>query len=103
MNIIMGDALENIPTDGTIFYLFNPFDERVMVQFRDKMEALFLGKKEIVIIYYRPLHLNVFSNPLTWKVEKFEIPLEALDSSYSNSPSHRQYAVIQFRYQFFND
>ena len=36
--IIDGDAIEKFPMDGTIFYLFNPFDEEYMDRFLSKAE-----------------------------------------------------------------
>ena len=37
MTILCGDATELLPPDGTVFYLFNPFDESVMRRFAEAM------------------------------------------------------------------
>jgi 16S rRNA A1518/A1519 N6-dimethyltransferase RsmA/KsgA/DIM1 with predicted DNA glycosylase/AP lyase activity len=33
VNIISGDVLKTLPSNGTFFYMFNPFDEMVMKKF----------------------------------------------------------------------
>jgi len=97
VNIIYGDAIDNIPKEATVFYLFNPFEEKLMIRFRDKLKELFRGKKNIMIIYYRPLQLQVFENDTVWSIEEFEIPQNALDCRYDGcSLSYRKYAVICF-------
>ncbi len=30
VQIIVGDAIENLPTDGTLFYLYNPFERPIV-------------------------------------------------------------------------
>ena len=37
VTILCGDATAMLPADGTLFYLFNPFDETVMTRFRDAL------------------------------------------------------------------
>ena len=37
VEVICGDALENIPRDATIFYLFNPFGAEVIEEFCDRV------------------------------------------------------------------
>jgi SAM-dependent methyltransferase len=50
VTILCGDATELLPEDGTLFYLFNPFDESVMARFA---EALLRSSKEgRRVVYY---------------------------------------------------
>src|SRR5262249_2972150 len=37
VTILCGDATTKLPADGTVFYLFNPFDESVMRRFAKAM------------------------------------------------------------------
>jgi SAM-dependent methyltransferase len=71
IKIIHGDILENIPYDATIFYMFNPFDENIMYNFKKQIEEIFKGRK-ITIIYYNPKHISLFYNDLQWHVEIFD-------------------------------
>lgn len=93
VTLIHGDALENIPEDATLFYLFNPFNEKVMEKFSQKLKKVFQNMKDIRILYYRPLHLNVFQQDNAWKVTEFEMDL---DFRFKDLSSHRKYAVIEF-------
>ena len=60
VQVIAGNAIENLPGNGSIFYLYNPFDRYVMRKFIDKIIELFRSKKEIVIIYHNCVHIDVF-------------------------------------------
>lgn len=66
VTIITGDANSNIPFEGTIFYFYNPFNEKVVKQFEEKLSVMFKNKP-IKIIYYNPKSINLFYND-KWKV-----------------------------------
>jgi hypothetical protein len=68
VTILTGDAVENLPADGTLFYLYNPFGPLVLARFRDRLLALCEGKdearrKDLRIVYVNPEHLPVFDHP----------------------------------------
>ncbi|HZW29645.1 MAG TPA: class I SAM-dependent methyltransferase [Isosphaeraceae bacterium] len=67
--ILTGDAVDNLPGDGTIFYAFNPFDAAVMTRLKARMEALFLGKRQVVLLYYNCHHQGVFEHDPAWHVQ----------------------------------
>jgi hypothetical protein len=67
--ILTGDAVENLPEDGTIFYAFNPFNAAVMARLKARMEALFLGRRDVVLVYYNCHHAGVFAHDPAWRVE----------------------------------
>jgi SAM-dependent methyltransferase len=67
--IITGNAVEHLPPDGTIFYLYNPFDPPIVNGFRDRMKALFFGRHPITILYYSCKHIDVFHEQPDWDIE----------------------------------
>jgi hypothetical protein len=67
--IVTGDAVENLPGDGTIFYAFNPFNAAVMARLKAQMEALFRGSREVVLLYYNCHYMGVFQDDPAWRVE----------------------------------
>ncbi|MBH1939508.1 methyltransferase domain-containing protein [Mobilitalea sibirica] len=66
ITIIAGDAIANLPQEGTIFYFYNPFTEDKVKQFEETMSAKF-NKKPITIIYYNPKSVHVFENG-NWRI-----------------------------------
>lgn len=66
VSIISGDAISNLPIDGTIFYFYNPFFEEKVRQFQQKLSTMF-PDKPIKIIYYNPKSIHVFDNG-RWKI-----------------------------------
>ena len=50
VQVVAGNAIEVLPEDGTIFFLFNPFNASVMSQFMDKVYRLAIGKATTVWI-----------------------------------------------------
>ena len=65
VEIICGDVCEKLPEDADIFYLFNPFDGRVMAAFRAALIGLAIrGGRPLKVLYYNPIHADVFlENP----------------------------------------
>lgn len=55
VTIIHGDAVDNLPRSGTIFYLYNPFSEQTMARF-----AAALAGIDATIVYYIDNHLEPF-------------------------------------------
>lgn len=66
VTIITGDAIANLPSDGSIFYFYNPFSEAKVMEFEQRLYELF-PHKPITIIYYRPKSLHVFQNG-RWRI-----------------------------------
>jgi hypothetical protein len=71
--IIAGNALDNIPQEGTLFYLYNPFAEHVMEAFRDRLMCLFDQHGDITILYYHCKHVTVFQRDPAWVVEVTDV------------------------------
>jgi hypothetical protein len=54
------NILTDFPEQGNIFYLFNPFKERMTMEFRD--EILKRKDRNPVILYYNPEQIHLFDN-----------------------------------------
>lgn len=74
VEIACGDATAMLPHDGTLFYLFNPFDEHVLQRFADAFlaDASEAGKRRIV--YYNCKYIDVFRDDPRLVVEEIELP-----------------------------
>jgi ubiquinone/menaquinone biosynthesis C-methylase UbiE len=66
VTIISGNAIQNLPNDGTIFYFYNPFSKEIVEQFENKIAEM-NKNKPITIIYYNPKSIDVFRNS-NWKI-----------------------------------
>ena len=95
VTIVQGDATVDIPRDGTLFFLFNPFEGEAMSRFKKEATTLFRGRGDVRFVYLRPLELAMFIDDPDWLVEQHEVPLDDLDARYRDSPSHRRYAVLR--------
>lgn len=73
VTIISGDAIENIPENGTIFYLYNPFEIEVVEAFKDRLASLFDPSRKILLLYHNCKHLSVFENDPDWSVERVDL------------------------------
>ncbi len=69
VRIIQGNALEHIPPDGTIFYLFNPFGREVLAAYKDRLIDVFGAGLDVTIVYHFACHADVFENDPRWVVE----------------------------------
>jgi SAM-dependent methyltransferase len=68
VTIIAGDAVEHLPADGTLFFLFNPFHEAVVSRFKEKV--LQLPRRDRIRIHYNNcVHVDVFENDPRFSVE----------------------------------
>jgi SAM-dependent methyltransferase len=74
VEIRCGDATTMLPEPGTLFYLFNPFDEHVLRRFADAFLAVDAGGKRRRIVYYNCKYLDVFKSDARFSVEEIELP-----------------------------
>jgi len=63
VSILSGAILANFPPDGTIFYLFNPFNAAMMSKFKDALKECLSTRTlgQATLIYYNCVHANVFA------------------------------------------
>ncbi len=72
VGILAGDAVENLPDDGSLFFLFNPFDSEVLARLADRLEEP--GRPERTRgVYYNAKHLAVFESRPRWSIELVDI------------------------------
>lgn len=71
------NIFNNFPKDGNVFYLFNPFRERMVTEFKNNIWKL--RDKNPVILYYNPEYLEIF-NDTRFTYEIKDIPM--LQSGY---------------------
>ena len=76
VTLLCGNAINLIPSDGTLFYLFNPFDESVIIRFLNSLHKsiYFSENKKISIVYYNPVHINVFFEDVACNVKEIVLP-----------------------------
>src|SRR5438105_5707601 len=74
VEIVCGDAVALLPAQGTLFYLFNPFDESVMERFRDRLAEVRPGRSRTRIVYYNYKALHLFESDPRFSVRRIEHP-----------------------------
>lgn len=78
VTIITGDILTNLPEDGTLFYLYNPFPADVMEAFKNCLMTSLANrtdanKRDVRIVYYNCKHLDVFRNEPSLTIDVVDI------------------------------
>ena len=63
VTIVAGDALANLPPNGTLFYLYNPFSEDAVAQFEQAIRPL-----NARIVYYQNNYMAPFESDI-WRIE----------------------------------
>ncbi len=94
VSILTGSALDNLPSNATLLYLFNPFNEQVMTQFRDRVFERCKDKARLKILYYAPEHLSVFESDERWNVQRIELDMS---HEVNYSERHRWLALVRPR------
>jgi SAM-dependent methyltransferase len=68
VTILTGDILDNIPNDATFFWLYNPFNERIMRDFKLALEQIFGDRRDVTLLYYLCHQLRLFLDDRNWCV-----------------------------------
>lgn len=71
VEVVCGDALELLPEDGTIFFLFNPFNRHLLARFAERIAARPDRREQVLVIYYYAMHADVFEEDPRFVVEPF--------------------------------
>jgi hypothetical protein len=71
VEIIAGNVIDNLPEDGTLFYLFNPFNSATVKSFKTRLEEV-VSRREYrgatTIIYFNCAHLDVFETDAQYAI-----------------------------------
>ena len=81
VEILCGDAVELLPADGTLFYLFNPFEADVMERFRDRLVEVRAGRGRTRIVYYNVKALDLFEDDPRFAARPLDDPRLTLPSA----------------------
>jgi SAM-dependent methyltransferase len=87
VEVIAGDAVANLPADGTLFYLHNPFGEQVVRAFAERLAELHPDRSGLRILYYNPAHAGAFEADPGWSVERVTIGAEGFHELCVIEPS----------------
>ena len=93
VEIVHSNILENIPADGTLFYLYNPFNQSVLESFRDQIVRVFRAARPPILVYYNCKHVDVFRNDSRWDVEERDLR----DASSNFARFFHRLAIIRLR------
>jgi SAM-dependent methyltransferase len=72
VTVVTGDALEHVPEDGTIFYLYSPFNRQVMERFQSRILEVTAERDNVSIIYFNCVALDAFARDARWVLERLE-------------------------------
>ena len=67
--VLAGDAIELLPDDGTLFFMYNPFGAPQVDALRKRLEAMPARSPAIRLLYHHPKHLEVFEDRDRWRIE----------------------------------
>jgi SAM-dependent methyltransferase len=73
VSILCGNALDHIPPEGTLFFLFNPFTAPIVEAFKDRVIEICGEDADVTILYSFCVHGDVFRNDPRWVVEPVSI------------------------------
>lgn len=90
--ILPGDAIRNLPVDGTIFYLYNPFSKERFHDFEARIAELSLNK-QITLLYYRPKSLSAF-NKKRWNIRIIDFDRDLAIRQWGRINKYHQLAII---------
>lgn len=74
VTVVCGDAVGSIPPEGTLYYLYNPFDAAVMERFAEALLARALRPERLRIVYFNPRQAHVFARDPRWRVAPLRTP-----------------------------
>ena len=63
VSIVTGDALANLPRNGTLFFLYNPFGDEIVARFEESIRPL-----DARIVYHQNNYMEPFQSDV-WQIE----------------------------------
>ncbi len=95
VKIVAGDALANLPPEGTVFYFYNPFEWDKVVEFEEHLVAV-AGHKAVTVIYYNPKSLPAFTNR-SWDVQLVDFEQDLGVKRWGRINKYHQLAILKRR------
>jgi hypothetical protein len=68
VSIITGHAIETVPVEGTLFYMYNPFHADVVDKFVQRLAEIASKSRGVRVLYNNSRHLQPFLGSDEWKV-----------------------------------
>lgn len=94
VRIITGDAVANLPPEGTVFYFYNPFAWNKVVEFEACLSAI-AGQKSVTVLYYNPKSLAVFSKR-NWDVKLIDFEQDLGVKRWGRLNKYHQLAILRW-------
>ena len=63
-----GDAIAQLPAEGTFFFLYSPFDRAVMCRFRDALRSKVRRALALRVLYFNSRYVEVFREDPHWRI-----------------------------------
>ena len=79
VEIVSGDAIDHLPPDGTLFYIFNSFSDAVVSRFLARIKEISTRPGDIRILYYNPVFLQIFADDPACTIKMTAIPHSHFD------------------------
>ncbi len=95
VTIIPGNAIRNLPAEGSIFYFYNPFSKEVVKQFEEALASKYKNRP-ITIIYYNPKSIDVFCNK-RWKIKFINLEKDLGYIRWGRINKYHELAIIKNR------
>lgn len=73
VRIICGDALNQLPENATVLYLYNPFTAPWVAKLKDRLKVVYAATHKITLLYYNCIFVEIFANDLNWTVEMINL------------------------------
>lgn len=74
VEIVHGDVRNSMPDDATLFYMFNPFEKELMVDFKNRLVEKYANKRTIKVIYFNAQQIEVFYEDPLWDIIELQRP-----------------------------
>lgn len=79
VEIRLDNIFDDFPTEGNVFYMYNPFKDAMVREFRERI--LKLAHLDPVILYNNPVHLHIFDEE-TFDIQFEEILVKEFDYTF---------------------
>jgi hypothetical protein len=84
VTVVAGDALASLPESGTVFYLWNPFDQQTMERFKEILISKYAAIGSLSglrVIYHNCLFADVWKSDPRCQVTRIVLPPDELNEA----------------------